>query len=250
MKRIVALILCLSLVLLFSGCEVLKNQTSVVDVAMVEGEFSQSIYDEIFSQTENVSYVTYNSITDAVIAVENGKAKYTVFNDFQLNDFMVAQREVSLKEKSSYFIDYCAYFNSSNTQLQAMFNKAIFDLQKNGSLENIKEFYIKNRYYETEENNENGSLVMLCYPYFDNRIFLDDADNIQGVDLEIAKAICSYLGYGLEIKTADFDELFIMLDNGEGDFIISASQLNAERSRHYLSSQPYYTENFYVVESG
>lgn len=249
MKKILSFILCVS-VLFFFGCKAEKIENSSVNVAMVSGEYSQLLYEEIFSNDENISYFTYNSITDAVMAIESGKADYTILNDFQLNAFTVAERDISIKEKSGYSIDYCAYFEISNTQLQSLFNEAISNLQKSGELEKIKESYIKNGYCETKENNSNGELVMLCYPYFENRIFLDENDNLCGVDFEIAKAICSYMGYELCVKTADFDDLFVMLENGEGDFIISSTEYNSERAEKYLYSLPYYTESFYIVERG
>ena len=89
---------------------------------------------------------------------------------------------------------------------------------------------------------------MLCDPNFEKRVFTDDDGEVVGFDVDIAREICNYLGYDLEIVTADFDELFIELNNGAGDFIISACEVNEEREEYYLLSDTYFTLNFFLIE--
>ena len=56
------------------------------------------------------------------------------------------------------------------------------------------------------------------------------------------------MGYSVEIKEADFDELFLMLENGEGDVIVSATEYNESRAESYLASDTYLTIEYYLVE--
>ena len=100
----------------------------------------------------------------------------------------------------------------------------------------------------SQSNNKNGTLTMLCDPSFANRVYTDKNGDVVGLDVDIAREICNTLGYDLEIVTADFDELFIKLDNGEGDFIISACEVNEEREEYYLLSDTYFTLNFNLID--
>lgn len=248
MKRIISFALCFAVVFLFSSCddetEILKTEPIIAAQYGTANEVACEKY-----VSEGFTKVTYNSSADVVLAVENKKADFGVLDEFEMNSFVVAGRNIKQKERCAYSIDYCAYLASDNEKLQASFNEAIKALNENGTIDKIKAAHLKGASFSQENiNRENGTLTMLCDPCFDNRVYTDDSGEIVGLDVDIAREICSYLGYGLEILTVDFDELFMKLENGEGDFIISACEYNEEREKHYLLSDIYFTLEFYLIE--
>ena len=248
MKRIVYFILCVACVFSLSSCE--ENplvRESEKTIAVKYASANESAFEDyVFEGYTNVPYA---SSSDVVLAVENKKADYGILDEFELNAYVDAGRNIKPKEKCKYSINYCAYFDFGNDKLKQMFDQAIKELNDNGTIEKIKSAHLKGeRFVSNKNNNLNGTLTMLCDPNFDNRVYTDDNGDIVGLDVDIAREICNYLGCDLEIVTADFDELFIELNNGAGDFIISACEVNEEREEYYLLSDTYFTLNFFLIE--
>lgn len=247
MKRIVSLVLCFVFIISLSSCkEPLTVPGTEKIIAVKYASANELACEEYIS--DGYTKVTYNSSSDVVLAVENKKVNCGILDEFELNSYIDAGRNIKQLEDCEYNIDYCAYFSSENEALQNSFNKAIEELKNDGSLDKIINAHMKGeRFQYSESNNENGTLTMLCDPNFDNRAYTDTNGEIVGLDVDIARAICNYLGYDLEIETVDFDELFIKLDSGEGDFIISSCEVNEEREEYYLASDTYFTLYFYLI---
>lgn len=246
MRRIISFVLCFCFLIGVSSCgEVGSLSETEKTIAVKYASSDEMACKEYIDYTK----VTYNSSSDVVLAVENKKADFGILDEFELNSYIDAGRNIQQKEKCEYSIDYCAYFSSHNETLQKSFNNAIKEIKENGTLDTIKNTHLNGESYNiSKSNNENGTLTMVCDPSFKNRVYTDDSGNIVGLDVDIAREICGYLGYELEIITADFDELFVKLDDGEGDFIISSCEVNEERAEYYLLSDTYFTCNYYLIE--
>lgn len=248
MKRIISVILCFAFLFCLSSCgeETIALETEKI-IAVEYDSINEVACEEYV--LKDFSKVTYNSSSDVVLAIENNKAECGILDEFELNSFVQAGRDIKQKERCEYSIDYCAYFSSENEKLQKSFNEAIKELQDNGTTDKIKTAHLKgDGFSSNESNNENGILTMLCDPSFENRVFTDDNGSVVGLDVDIAREICNNLGYDLEIVTADFNELFVKLEAGEGDFIITACEITEERKEYYLASIPYFTLNYYLIE--
>ena len=247
MKRIISFVLCVAMTVVFSSCDNKVELLNTEKIIAVEyGTSNEEACEKYVS--DGFTKVTYNSSSDVVLAVENMKADVGILDSFELAAFLYADRYIKEKEVCEYNIDYCAYFSLENKSLQGAFNEAIRELKKDGTLDEIKLNWLKGKEYSDVKDNTNEILTMLCDPCYKNRVFTNDSGDVIGLDVDIAKAICNYLGYDLKIVTADFDELFIKLQEGEGDFIISACEVNEERAEYYLLSDSYFTLDFHLIE--
>lgn len=248
MKNVIALVLCLTFVFLLSSCDGKTKILGTEKIIAVEFEtVNESVCDEYVSK--GYTKVTYNSSSDVVLAVENKKAEYGILNEFELYSYKRAGRSIQQKETCEYFMDSCAYFSLENKQLQESFNTAIERLKADGTIDKIKKAHLNdNKFVRKKSDNKKGTLTMLCDPNFQNRVYTNTDGEIIGPDVDIAYEICSYLGYDLEIVTADFDEMFVKLNDGEGDFIISACEIDEDRAEYFLLSDTYFTLNFYMIE--
>ncbi len=248
MKTFFSCILCLAVLFNLASCSSVAEKFEEEKIVAVK---YASANEKASDSYVNRGYtkVTYNSSSDVVLAVENGKADYGILDEFELNSYISNQRKIKKKEQCEYSIDYCAYFSLENEELQMSFNEAIAKLKSDGVLDEIKNAHLKGKsFLNSAEDNENGTLTMLCDPSFENRVYTDENGGIAGLDVDIARAICNYLGYDLEIVTVDFDELFIKLQDGDGDFIMSACEVKEERAEYFLLSDTYYTLNNYLIE--
>lgn len=250
MKRIVSLIIVYGLVLGLASCdESVEDYLTEKTLAVRYASSDEFAADEYILNLDNYTKITYNSASDVVVAVENGKSDYGILNEFDYSKFILSDRAVIKKEVCSYTEDYCAYFDSENTELQEAFNDALADIREDGTLDAIEAAHFSGKEFSpVHSETENGTLTMLCDPNFENRVYTDGYGNVVGLDVDIAREICGAMGYGLDIVTGDFDRLFLMLEKGEGDFIITASQFTEERAEYYLASDVYFTLNFFVIE--
>lgn len=248
MRKIFSCVLCVAFLLNLVSCsDVVEKLEDEKTVAVKYASANEKAVDSYINQ--GYTKVTYNSSSDVVLAIENGKADFGIVDDFELASFLYADRNIRGKEACEYSIDYCAYFTLENEALKKEFNKAINELNNDGTLEAIKLSWLSGKEYRGfKGNNENGTLTMLCDPSFENRVFADDGGNVIGLDVDIARGICNFIGYDLEIVTADYDELLVKLNDGEGDFIISACEVNEEREEYYLLSDTYFTLNYHLIE--
>lgn len=248
MRKIISCLLCFAFLFSLASCNEIAESIQKEKLIAVEyASASEKAVDKYINQ--GYTKVTYDSSSDVVLAIENGKADYGVVDDFELASFLYADRNIREKEACEYSIDYCAYFTLENEALQKEFNKVITDLKSDGTLDEITNACLKGEsFLNSAEDNENGTLTMLCDPSFENRVYTDDNGDVEGLDVDIAREICNYLGYDLEIVTADFDELFTKLQAGEGDFIMSACEVTEEREEYYLLSDTYFTLNYHLIE--
>ncbi len=250
MKKLISLILCIILPVSLTACSgdsVDEITAKMIAVSVEDNALFAA--KEFINNLDNAEYITYNTSSDAVIAVENGKADYAVLDELEYNNFIRLQRDISMHSQCEFALDYCAYFSNDNDELAQQFNSALADLRAAGVIDRIVKCYTEGGVYEASPSTgEKGELVMLCDPYFDYINYLDSEGNNAGIDIAIANEICSRLGFSLEIVSADFDELFMKLQNGEGDFVMSGTVYNEERAEYYISSDIYYTCNYYVVE--
>ncbi len=248
MKRFISFVLCFGFLFGLTSCDEGALTSPIEQIIAVEYGSPDEEACEVYV-SEGFTKVTYNSASDIVLAVENKKADCGIVDELELASFINAGRNIVEKEKCGFSIEYCAYFSRDNEALQESFNKAIREISGNGTLEKIKNANFNGLTYISDENdNEKGTLTMLCDPHFKNRVYLNNNEEIVGLDVDIAREICNYLGYGLEIITTDFDELFLKLEDGEGDFIMSACEVNEEREEYYLLSESYFTLDFYLIE--
>ncbi len=235
----------------FNSCEFAPSDSEneiAGSVIAVTGDTAAILAVEEYEE-QGAAVSVYTAVSDVVIAVENGKADFAIIDDFDYIAYSDAERNIELVEKCGYELRYCVYFKKSSKALCEEFDTAINELKNNGVIDEIVRCHcVGEEYYGSYSTEEKGTVTMLCDTIADNRVYYDEEGNLVGTDVDIAREICSNLGYTLKIKTADFEELFIKLEKGEGDFILSATEMTDERAEKYLCSEAYLTLNFNLIK--
>lgn len=249
-RRIISFCLVAVMLLLFVSCGKEKEDNPirqpVVAVSSVSGNVDAA---RDFAKSNGAECIEFSSDSDAVVAVVNGKADYVVLDEYSGYLFEKENDKLCFAEKCEYNIEYRACFSFDNSDLCEQFNTAISEIEKDGTIAEIKTtVYNKEEYITSEPTGKKGVLVMVCDPIFDNRVYFDEKHKLTGTDIYIAKEICNYLGYNLVIETKSFDEMFRALDTGEADFIMSCVEKTEQRAEHYLFSDVYATYNYNVYK--
>jgi len=245
MRRSFVFVALLLIISMLCGCS--QNGNGVIvqkpTVALEAGVSAEKAFEELNAQSE-YSEIKFNDVFDVVAALENGKTDYAIVDSYQLESLKKYNDvNIRVEKELDYKADYCLYFSLENEKLRESFDFAIKELKNDGTFENIKKAFIQSYEYDnTIIDPVNGKLVMLCVS--DERTY----DGVAfGMDFYMIREITAMLGYELDFVSVDFDELFIKLENGEGDFVGGAVEFTQERASSYLASESYYSDNYYLV---
>ncbi len=74
-----------------------------------------------------------------------------------------------------------------------------------------------------------------------------DGDKIIGIDVDIARKLAEYMGFGIEINDVSFDALTLELSSGACDFAIAAMSYSDEKAQSVDFSDPYYNAKNVVI---
>ena len=91
-----------------------------------------------------------------------------------------------------------------------------------------------------------GELVVFTDPNFYPFEF-PGANGIEGVDIEIARAIAADLGVKLTIQESRFDAIIMSIKGGKGDIAISGFTITDERKKSVDFSNPYINSIQYMI---
>lgn len=101
---------------------------------------------------------------------------------------------------------------------------------------------------KTEEKSE---LVMGTSAGFPPYEFVDDNNEVVGIDAEIAKAIADKLGMKLTIKDMDFDSLLTAVQGGSIDIVLAGLTVSDERKESVNFTETYATgKQVIIVKEG
>ncbi len=90
---------------------------------------------------------------------------------------------------------------------------------------------------------DKGTIVMGTSPDYAPYEFLVNVagqNQVEGMDVEVGKAIAKDLGVKLKIKQMDFDQLLVALETGKVDMVISGMSPTNERAKSVDFSHVYY----------
>ncbi len=94
---------------------------------------------------------------------------------------------------------------------------------------------------------ERGKILMGTSADYPPMESIDDAGEIVGFDVDLAREIAAHLGVSLETKNIPFDNLFDALKGGEVDMVIAAVTITPKRTQELGLSDPYFSSGMVIV---
>lgn len=173
----------------------------------------------------------------AVQALEAGKLDCVVIDAQPAAKFV--EKSDDLKIIDGIFDDeqYAICIKKGNTELLDGMNKALGELKDEGTLDKIIANYIGDDIgsftYETPEGTDHskGTLVMATNAEFEPYEY-HEGDEIIGIDVDIARAICDKMGYELKIEDMEFDSILPAVEAGKADFGAAGMTVTDERKEN------------------
>ena len=198
-------------------------------------------------EKENGSTVErYNKGADAIQALKTGKIDRVVIDQQPAEAFVKKNDDMKILSDTFDPEEYAICIAKDNTDLTDSFNKAIEELEKDGTIDSIISNYIGDEAgkhpYETPEGTEypNGTLTMATNAQFEPYEYYD-GDNVVGIDADISKAICDKLGYELKIEDMEFDAIIAAVSSGKADFGAAGMTVTEDRLKNIDFTDTYTT---------
>lgn len=198
-------------------------------------------------EKENGSTVErYNKGADAIQALKTGKIDCVVIDQQPAEAFVKKNDDLKILSDTFDPEEYAICIAKDNTDLTDSFNKAIEELEKDGTIDSIISNYIGDEAgkhpYETPEGTEypNGTLTMATNAQFEPYEYYD-GDNVVGIDADISKAICDKLGYELKIEDMEFDAIIAAVSSGKADFCAAGMTVTEDRLKNIDFTDTYTT---------
>lgn len=257
MKKLLALVLSLAMLLCFAGCgEQAKVVASADDLPGATigvqlgttGDIFASDYEKDGSKIER-----YNKGADAVVALTQGKVDCVIIDNEPAKAFVAANEGLKILEEAFAVEDYAICVSKKNKDLTADINEALAELKKDGVIDQIIKNYIGDDTKGTcpyvspkDVDTSKGELHMATNAFFEPYEFYE-GETIVGIDAMIAQAICDKLGYKLVIDDMDFDAIITAVQEGKADFGMAGMTVTDERLEEIDFTNTYTTATQVII---
>jgi polar amino acid transport system substrate-binding protein len=195
----------------------------------------------------------YNKGADAVQALLTGKIDCVIIDEQPANAFVAKNEGLSIVTEGMGDVEeYAICIDKGNTELTEAFNGAIAELKEDGTLDAIVSNYIGDEAgenpYVTPEGTEypNGTLTMATNAEFEPYEYYEGND-VVGIDVDMAKAICDKLGYELKIEDMAFDAIITAVTSGKADFGAAGMTVTEDRLKNIDFTDTYTTASQVII---
>ncbi len=194
----------------------------------------------------------YNKGFEAVQALSQGKIDAVVIDELPAQEFVEATEGLTILDGAYSEEEYAICFKKGNTELAEKVNEAIKELEEEGTFEQIANSYIGDKagenFYESPEDTDrsNGSLVMATNAEFPPYEYYE-GNEIIGLDVDFAQAICDKLGMELEVEDMAFDSIVPAVASGKADMGVAGITVSEDRKEQVDFSDGYYTSKQVII---
>lgn len=194
----------------------------------------------------------YSKGVDAVQALKQGKVDAVIIDEEPAKVFVEKNDDLEILDDKYSDEEYAIAMKLDNTDLQKKINDALSDLEKDGTMDKIKNNYIGENAgsgsYTSPENtkHDNGTLTMATnaqFPPYESK----DGDKFVGFDVDMMNAVCDKLGYELKIEDMAFDSIIPAIQSGKADVGVAGMTVNEDRKKNVLFSNPYTSSTQVII---
>ncbi len=252
-RRLVPLIFLLYLVLfLFPTCLQAAENASLTALAGKQaGILTGTPQDKIVEASiEDPKFQYYNNFTDLYLALQQGKVDYCVNSTIAFRIMQENFPEFGYIDQTLTSFNIGAIFPKTNSgrQLQAEFNAYLAEIEKDGSLDAIQEYWLYPNEWENIDipsKGEKGTLHMAVTSAVKPFSFKMNGQ-FAGFDIAVIAGFCRQSGYGLSIEGVDFSGILSGIVTGKYDLAAGQISWTQERAETVLFSD-FYTQQDIVA---
>ena len=192
--------------------------------------------DTIATDIKDATVERYNKGNDAVMALKQGKIDCVVIDSEPAKKFVDKNDDLKLIDNVFDKEEYAICISKDNTDLTKEFNDALKELKDDGTLDETPK----------DADHSKGTLTMATNATFQPYEYYD-GDNIVGIDVDIAQAICDKLGYDLKVEDMEFDAIVNAVKSGKADFGAAGMTVTEDRLKNIDFTDTYATASQVIV---
>lgn len=252
MKKFAALSLAAAMMLSFTGCgSVAENTVFTIDDLCgkkigvqlgTTGDIYASDYEDLESgvfpegyEGEASTVERFNKGNDAVQALKQGKVDCVIIDAQPARAFVEKNDDLMILDEEFAIEEYAICVSKDNAELTAAINEALAELKAEGTLDSIIANYIGDDTkgqspYESpaDADRSKGTLVMATNAAFEPYEYYE-GNEIIGIDVDMAKAVCDKLGYELKVDDIEFDAIINAVQSGKADIGAAGMTVTEDR---------------------
>lgn len=195
----------------------------------------------------------YNKGFEAVQALQQGKIDAVIIDNEPAQVFVSENEGLKILDEAYTEEEYAIAVSKDNKDLTEQLNEALAALKDNGTFDAIFDYYISGEgepYAIDESVERDGQLIMATnaeFPPYEFHDTVDGEDAIMGVDADVARAICDYLGKELVIEDMAFDSIITAVQGGKADVGFAGMTVTEDRLKSVDFSDTYCTARQVVI---
>lgn len=217
------------------------NQLAGKEFAVPTGTVADDL---VRSKFPNAQFKYFNSVLDACMAVQGGKADAAAYDEPILKNIAAKNPGLKVLPEMITTDNYGFAFRLEDIYIKNAVDSLVTELKSNGEYD-----VMLNRWLPKEgspapmpeiEDGTEGVLKFGTAAITEPFSFVDGSQEIVGLDIEIAKLVAKKLNKKLEILNMDFGAMIPALVANKVDMIGACITITEERAEKVLFSEPYY----------
>lgn len=252
MTRTLALILMFVLVLSSAACGSTATKiTTIADLdGIVVGTQLGTTGDTIANeQIKAKSVEAFKLFVDAIQSLKQGKVNAVIMDRFTAEVFTAQNADLQIVDVGFDAEQYAIAVDKGNTELKAQIDEVLAGMQADGSLAKIVDSHANEGGAAADLNvgAAGGKLIMGTSAGFPPFEYLNDQNEVIGVDVDIMAAVAKKLDKELVVENMDFDGLIPALNSGKIEAIAAGMTVTEERKVNVDFSNTYFDASQVVV---
>lgn len=195
----------------------------------------------------------YNKGNDAVMALKQGKIDCVIIDEQPAKAFVEKNDDLEILEEDFALEEYAIAVSKDKPELTESINGALKELKEDGTIDTIISNYIgddtKGQFpYESPEDvdRSGGTLIMATNAAFEPYEYYAQ-EEIVGIDVDLARAICDKLGMELQIEDMEFDSIITAVQSGKADIGVAGMTVTEERLKNIDFTDTYTTAKQVII---
>lgn len=177
----------------------------------------------------------FNKGTDAIQALKQGKLDCVIIDLEPAKKFVEKNSDLVILDEEFKVEDYAICIAKNNAELKEQINAALQEIKNNGTLASIISNYIgdstkgKTPYISPDNvDRSNGTLIMATNAAFEPYEYYEN-NEIVGIDVDMARALCDILGMELKVEDIEFDSIISAVQSGKADIGVAGMTVTEDR---------------------
>jgi polar amino acid transport system substrate-binding protein len=192
----------------------------------------------------NATFHVFTASADAALAIKARKADAFVYDKSVLLNLAGKNPELVILDEPVDKLEIAAAIRKNNTALLSEINRALSELKKEGTLQQLRAKWIDSKYRVAPQlspiNGTPGKGVLRMGTCATIEPFSFQANGtLTGLDVELSQLIGKRLGKKIVIMDMNFEGLIPALQSGKIDFALSNFNVTEERKKLISFSLPY-----------